>query len=171
VAGERATLYSFLPNLVWLPRPLAPLTDIENSFAQTLLKRLSRSIFESVPLSGTLSAYAEAAWSLLPRPTDSVPDQFLSTDGLPTFTAPSRYLSRRLAYNMRVAEGVVALLEGRPLRRKVICSRYTMGLPDLGPEVLLELANDLQSYDAAVASALDGVPRDIRARRDLPTEV
>lgn len=159
VAGESEMLYSFLPNLVWLPRPLAPLTDSESSFAQTLLKLLSRKMFEAIPVAAELGPYIEKAWSMLPSGPPTVPDGYLSPQGLPTFTASLHYLSRRLNYNRRVADGVAALLEGRSSQRKIICSRYTTGLPLLGPGVLSELVVDLRRYDAAVAAALHQVPR------------
>ncbi|WP_428342371.1 hypothetical protein [Mycobacterium sp.] len=41
VAGEDPWLYSFVPNLVWLPSWLAPLTDRQGSVIQQILQRTS----------------------------------------------------------------------------------------------------------------------------------
>lgn len=58
VAGEDPWLYSFMPNLVWLPSWLAPLTDRQGSQAQALLQRLSYDRYRTAPVAATVAAYA-----------------------------------------------------------------------------------------------------------------
>lgn len=47
IAGENPWLYSFMPNLVWLPSWIAPLTDRQNSHIQQLLQQASYDRFRN----------------------------------------------------------------------------------------------------------------------------
>src|SRR4051794_34513191 len=68
VAGEDPWLYSFMPNLVWLPSWIAPLTDRHESHVQELLQRTSLALFRSTPVEPQLTSYAEKAWGSLVAP-------------------------------------------------------------------------------------------------------
>lgn len=57
---------SFLPNLVWLPRQLAKLTDREGGYAQTLLQAVSLELYRRQPLKPKLAAFVAPIWGNLP---------------------------------------------------------------------------------------------------------
>ena len=68
IAGEDPWLYSFMPNLIWLPSWLAPLTDRHDSPTQALLQRTSYERFRQAPVEHNVQSYVDRSWSLLPRP-------------------------------------------------------------------------------------------------------
>ena len=68
IAGEDPWLYSFMPNLVWLPSWLAPLTDRHESHVQELLQRVSYQRYRRAPVEPAVAAYAEHGWSRLGEP-------------------------------------------------------------------------------------------------------
>jgi hypothetical protein len=154
VAGEDAWLYSFLPNLVWLPTPIAPLTDRQGSFVQQLLQHISIRMFSREAVAQPLAAYADVAWAKLPAPPRSIPDELVRPDGLACFEPSAQFFRRRLSYNRRLTTGVAAIAEGRRPDKKIICSRYTTGLPELPMATLSEFSSLLRAYDDAVASSI-----------------
>ena len=128
------SLYSFLPNVVWLPRPLAALTDADGAFAQTLLKVTSIRLFKPTIPAADVLFYTTRSWAQLPHPAgEGLSDEWTSPAGLATFTSSALYARRRLAYNRKLTAGVAAAAAGQQLPRRIICSRYASGLPLLSP--------------------------------------
>lgn len=154
-SGEDQWLYSFLPNLVWLPSPLAPLSDRQGSFTQGLLQRISIALFRNVAVTPPVAPYAEAAWAKLSSlvPAD-VPGDLLETDQLARFDATEVFFKRRLNYNRRLTTGVALVRSGFTPPKKIICSRYTDDLPTLPHTVLDSYLAGLRAYDDAVAQAI-----------------
>ena len=72
VDGVRATLdattNSFIPNMVWLPRSLARLSDVQGSPLQAHLIAVARQLYGAVELRARLKQIVEATWARLPGP-------------------------------------------------------------------------------------------------------
>lgn len=72
VDGVRATLdattNSFIPNMVWLPRSLARLSDVQGSPLQAHLIAIARQLYGAVELRARLKQIVEATWARLPGP-------------------------------------------------------------------------------------------------------
>jgi hypothetical protein len=156
LAARHALLYSFVPNLVWLPAEVAKLSDREGSFVQSYLQALSIKIYRDHPISGDVGELAQEAWALLPHsvgiPKQGLPD----VNDLNFFKPSSSWLDRRI----RTIESVVAALDsidsgGAPGR--VVASRYGRSLADIGVNSRHALRNRLASYASAARSALGPV--------------
>jgi hypothetical protein len=150
IAGEDPWLYSFIPNVVWLPSWLAPLTDRQGSSVQALLERTSMAKFRGQAVHPSVRSYAERAWRRLPLPP---PGAVLPLDRLANFQPDKFFFARRIRYLDRFIEGCDSLLDGGTLRKKLICSRYTAGLPELAPDAIERFRAEMRDYRAACSAA------------------
>jgi hypothetical protein len=71
-------LNSFLPNLVWLPRELAKLSDRQGSFVQQYLQALAAHLYRDVTLPTALASFVGNAWAKLRVP--EMPPQACPTE-------------------------------------------------------------------------------------------
>jgi hypothetical protein len=152
VAGEDPWLYSFMPNLVWLPSWLAPLTDRHESPVQGLLQRTSLALFRSSHVGPHLATYAEKAWARLPTPE---PGAVLALEQLTFFKPESPFIRRRVAYLDKFVLGCDSVRRSGRLTSKLICSRYTEGLPRLPLDVVDKFGDAMRAYRDAVCDGLD----------------
>lgn len=150
IGGLDPWIYSFMPNLVWLPRPLAGLTDY-HSAVQSLLKRTSYALFRHAEVDGARE-YSEYVWSLL-APNGLDAGRILRVESLARFNVDAGFVRRRLAYIDKVVSACSGLTAGEPIKGKLICSRYTEGLPMLERQVISELGDQLGRYAEAVRSS------------------
>jgi hypothetical protein len=157
VAGEDPWLYSFMPNLIWLPTWLAPLTDRQGGAIQALLQRTSIARFRSQPVHPAVTPYAERAWRRLPAPSTGA---VLPLRGLASFQPDRGFFARRIRYLEKFVEGCDSSLNGETLSKKLISSRYTAELPGLSRANVTRFRNAMWDYRAACYAAstdLDGV--------------
>lgn len=149
-AGADAWLYSFVPNLVWVPSWLAPLTDRQGSDIQGILQRTSIALFLDIEVPRPLSEYASTSWAKLPKPG---PGPTLETGRVQMFEPVPAFFKRRLAYLDNFVSGCDQVLGGRPLAKKLVCTRYTEGLPGLDRDNVLQFRNAIDEYKRAVLVA------------------
>ncbi len=145
--------YSFVPNLVWLPKQVGKLSDREDSFSQSYLQAVAGKVYRSRSVHERLQPYVDQAWSMLSNP-EGIPDQglpdsndlnFFEPDG--AFLDAQRNRIKLVAHSLRqVAKGIV--VDGR-----VVSSRYTDGISGLPPEVADKLAKELEDYYEASLAA------------------
>jgi hypothetical protein len=151
LAGADPWLYSFVPNLVWLPTWLAPLTDRQGGDTQVILQRTSIALFKGMEVRGPVSGYAEAAWAKLPPPPTG---PGLVLEQLNKFDAVPSYFTRRLNYLDKFVKGCDEILEGHTIKQKLICTRYTDELPQLDHRDLKQFRNTMDGYRQACSVAL-----------------
>ena len=151
LAGADPWLYSFVPNLIWLPSWLAPLTDRQGGDIQAVLQRTSIALFRGVEVKRAVGGYAALAWRRLPAPP---PGERLVLDRLQKFEAGRPFVSRRLNYLDKFVKGCDEILNGRSLDRKLICTRYTEELPTLNHGDILRFRNAMDEYRQACFDAL-----------------
>lgn len=150
IAGEDPWLYSFIPNLIWLPSWLAPLTDRHGFPVQELLQRTSYRRFSSVEVDRAVASYAEYCWSQLPAPR---PGRTLNSEDMPEFVPGGAFFRRRIAYLDKFVTGCDDVLARGALAKKLICTRYTVGLPAVDADAVALFAAQMRTYrDAAEAS-------------------
>lgn len=154
VAGEDPWLYSFIPNLIWLPSWLAPLTDRQDSWVQAVLQGTSRERYLGVPVAEPVKSYADYGWQRLPAPRDDVR---LDPHEVPEFSADAGFFRRRLRYLDDFVAGCDRVLAGQSLEKRLICSRYTVGLPALAAEPVTAFREQIAGYAGAVRTALSSV--------------
>jgi len=144
LASRDPRTYSFIPNLVWLPSSVAALTDREGSFAQTYLQAIAHKVFRHQEVAPEFRAMVDDAWSLLPVPTE-IPEQGLpAIEELNYFEETPQFVARRHQMIADVAAGLRTVAVGSELKRKVISTRYTEGLPLVRSDVAAELAARLE---------------------------
>mgnify|MGYP000849630705 CR=1 FL=1 len=151
LAGADPWLYSFVPNLIWLPSWLAPLTDRQGGDIQGVLQRTSIALFRDVQVRESVTEYVERAWSKLPAPTAG---HALAPSALQTFDPVRAFFTRRLNYIERFVRGCDDILSGVALTKKLICTRYTSELPTLDPVEIRQFRDTLEQYRVACYAAL-----------------
>ena len=156
--------YSFWPNVVWLPRELALLTDYENSFVQPFIQTVSRKIYfnHSSPskISDVKSYNLEKSWERLPAPqindgiTGRVND--LDVGSLNYFVVPSSFLKRRLGKIKILLEALDHYQEYKKLPEgKIITNKYAEYPEDkIKIENCGSTCNFLKSYAEYVENSL-----------------
>jgi hypothetical protein len=150
LASRNRLTYSFVPNLVWLPREVSKLTDREGSFVQGYFQALAIKIYKNVPVSRGLQAIVNRAWKLLPTPPAIPPE------GLPAVNDLNFFLPTDAIYNRwrtdlgTVIEALRLARERRPIRRKVVASRYGAGLSSVPRRALARLETELATYETAL---------------------
>lgn len=151
IAGTDPWLYSFMPNLVWIPSPLSALSDIHESHVQLILQRTSFSLFRAVECAPSVRKYSEYAWGRLPHPPTT--GRTLDVSELALFEVDAAFVARRMAYLNSFISGADEVLQTGRLSRKLISTRYTQGLPLLDPAAIANFRDALASYRNAVADA------------------
>lgn len=66
-------LYSFVPNIVWLPRPIAKLSDDQTSFLSQTLKIISSELYREIKIDNyELKQIVNNSWTLLLKNSNSL---------------------------------------------------------------------------------------------------
>jgi hypothetical protein len=158
LASRNWLTYSFVPNLVWLPREVSKLTDREGSFVQGYIQALAVKVYRHVQVSPRLQPVVERAWQLLPAPVG------ISPEGLPepselNFFVPTDAIYNRWRRDLRaVIDALHMARERRAITRKVIASRYGPGLSAVSNEALARLHGELTRYATAVSEGTEQSP-------------
>lgn len=151
IAGTDPWLYSFMPNLVWIPSPLSALSDSHESHVQLILQRTSIALFRARECAPSIRSYSDYAWGRLPSPPPE--GRALDLAGLALFEVDDAFVNRRVTYLNSFISGADEVLRTGRLSRKLISTRYTQGLPLLEPAAIADFRDALASYRNAVANA------------------
>ncbi|MFI7466885.1 hypothetical protein [Nonomuraea sp. NPDC049646] len=145
LASRIPALYTFVPNLVWLPGDVAKLTDREGSVYQRTLQAMSSLIYQDAPVRPSLKGIVKASWDMLPVSdlpvTAPLPEELSWFNPGPAFFKLRRTRLDEVLAALRTLEG------GKPLVRKVIATRFTKGLPQVPPGVRAEFLADLSRFE------------------------
>jgi hypothetical protein len=145
--------YSFVPNLVWLPRQVGKLSDREGSFSQTYLQALSVKIYRSLPVAKSLRPFVDKAWAKLDVP-EGIPDQGLPDINELNFFKPSTaYFRDRRKKIKIVSEAFTRISRGERPTGDVISKRYTLGINSIRRSTAKRMAVELDSYYKASLAA------------------
>jgi hypothetical protein len=131
---------SFIPNLVWLPKQISKLTDIEGSYAQNLLKTISYKIyFENT----NMSEFSREIWGELDNPGILTKNN-IDVSQLNYFKVPSKWTDRKIITVLREMEAIKSVVNTGILPvRRVKCSSY---LPSLLSKTTENERNNLISW-------------------------
>ena len=117
---------SFIPNLVWLPRQLAKLSDRENGPVQVALQRASWGIYRQTKVRDELDSLTEEIWSLIPEPDEW---DALEPSAVHLFDCSERFVASRRKSLVEVIGYLGSLLEdSEPKAASRLPSRYRDGL-------------------------------------------
>ena len=150
LAGADPWLYSFMPNLIWLPSWLSPLTDRQSSEVQRILQRTSIALFRDADVPSPLRPYTDYGWSKLQTPPEG---HVMPVDQLAIFDPFGSFFRRRVSYLDKFVAGTESVLTRGSLPGKLICTRYTVGLPELDDAAISDFGTAMEDYRDAVASA------------------
>lgn len=165
-ASRDPDTYSFAANLVWLPAQVAELTDREGSFVQAYVQALARKIFKGVDVPTNLKQTVASIWDRLPAAGD-IPEQGLpEACDLSFFATDAHWIERRGQVIRDVVDGLETVVSGRELKRKIVCSRYTEGLPRVPVKKAQQLRGRLEEYAAAAGLHESGAADYLSARSD-----
>jgi hypothetical protein len=143
---QNPEVYSFVPNLVWLPKQVAKLTDREGAFVQLYLQALSYKIFRNIQVSEKLKPLVLKSWNHLARPS-GIPEQGLpEMNELNFFAGNNMFIIRRRKTIHDVFKGINNILNNVRLSRNLISSRYSNGLRNINTGKLKKLGEFLEDY-------------------------
>lgn len=109
---------SFIPNLVWLPKQIAKLTDREGSYAQKLLQSISHKIYRGI----NKDDYTNEIWEYLPNP--KIESRF-DIKKLNFFNISNLWIERRIKKLNKEFDSILNVIDKKePLLKKVKCSVY-----------------------------------------------
>jgi len=155
LASKDPLTNSFWPNLIWLPKNVAKLTDIEGSFAQRFVQAISLKIYRNLPLNAELSDFVERCWNLLPIDHGITDELIPNLDQINYFKIPSDFINKKLKNVITVSQGLELVSQGLELPDKILHTRYTMGLPQVNPETARSLSIELAKYANAVQLSIE----------------
>lgn len=119
---------SFVPNLVWLPKQIASLTDRPRSYAQQLIQRISYEIYRNLHLSSSCKINITGIWDMLPCPNIPLPQNF-TLKNLNYFIPDDKWIPRRKGTLTKEINSIVSVLNGIQSTTKIKSSSYTSTLP------------------------------------------
>ena len=91
LASTLSQTYSFIPNLVWLPKQISKLTDREGSYAQKILKTLSYKIYFDGDFQSRL---IKDIWTYFDNP-DLENKSFIDSSKLNYFKTPQKWIDKK----------------------------------------------------------------------------
>lgn len=151
LASRRPDLNSFVPNLVWLPKQIAKLTDREGSFAQRYLQMLSRHIYEPVSVNPRLQNLISNTWDALPVPVGLSNIELPDVSDITFFEYKDKIVEERKKKIQVVSSACNEVLANGTLSAvKVISTRYTQGLPNVNSNNLKKFVAWLEGYLQAI---------------------
>jgi hypothetical protein len=142
LASRDPRLNSFIPNLVWLPKQIAKLSDHEGGTVQEALKKTSREIYQSTAVDPAVQPAVDAIWNLLPHGKSRVD---IDQEKLHWFVVTDSYIDSRMKAINRTLDFCDAISTGRPFVKKgKISTRYFEGLPLLGSQASERVAAQIR---------------------------
>jgi hypothetical protein len=150
LAARDRRLYSFVPNLVWLPADVAKLSDREGSFVQTFLQALAVKIYRRHSVRTSLNGFVDDAWAHLPEPK-GVPEQGLPHAAELNYFTPSDAWFRRRQQTIASVVEALDLIQADNQPPHTVAERYAPSLALLTLATRQELRSRLTSYLDALA--------------------
>ena len=137
-------LNSFVPNLVWLPRQIAKLSDREGGPIQQALQTISAMIYKAEDTRGSLAPWIDHAWRELSDPKCAL--HGLTSEHLHYFTVPETFVHFRRSRIHNVVSALDAISNGEDISSITLTHRYKAGLPKVTEPARFALRNKLGAY-------------------------
>jgi hypothetical protein len=151
LANKDSRLNTFIPNLVWLPKQISKLSDLEGGLVQTALKATAWNLYRNVPIESSLHQSIEDVWHELPKPEllshfNFAPDElnFLKIED-------SFYESRKKVFHNYITF-IHQSVEGTEVVPKGIRTRYINGLPNIDTSVLAKTLAIVRAHTSSEMS-------------------
>ena len=151
LANKDSRLNTFIPNLVWLPKQISKLSDLEGGLVQTALKATAWNLYRSVPIEPSLHQSIENVWNELPKPEllshfNFAPDElnFLKIE-------EGFYESRKRVFHNYITF-IHQTVEGTEVAPKGIRSRYVNELPNVEKSMLAKTLAIVRAHTSSEMS-------------------
>ena len=146
LASRDPRLNSFVPNLVWLPKQIAKLSDREGGKMQEALKRTSWALYRHAAVRDHLQNTVEDIWKLIPEPAagPTIDPAYLNF-----FQVTDKFVASRLTSLREVIQLCRSVLDETPLQKTGrISTRYFEKLPTLEKHVVGRFWSQIALYDS-----------------------
>jgi hypothetical protein len=142
LAAQFGRTNSFVPNLVWLPTQISRLTDRENSYAQKLLKFISRKIYFTY----NASVFKRSIWDYLDEPEVVLPERF-NINQLNYFIVDDNWINRkreRLINSINIINKLIAsgTHQGERVGPRAYLTTFLENTDEISRNVFKEWLND-----------------------------
>ena len=151
-------LFSFIPNLVWLPKEVSKFTDREGSIIQSMIQQISMKIYRKIPVSESMSRFTEESWGILedagnmsPIPAESLPD----TSKLTFIRITDSYIKNRTGKIGKLAESLLQHANNSEIEPPNISKKYDPFIHTIDRKAARKLGEWLSDYHSAI---LDSSP-------------
>ena len=142
ISNRHHSFNSFIPNIVWLPRQIAKLTDHDGSIAQKVLQATSYKYYRDV----TMPEEIKSLWKYLPYPREYRKLE-TSIDEMNFFKIREEWIKRRKTQLKKEINKILSIGEHYdPSMGKVKCRRYLQTLSTIPIENRRYLINHLKNY-------------------------
>ncbi len=143
ISNRHHLFNSFIPNIVWLPRQIAKLTDRDGSIAQRVLQAMSYKYYRDV----TMPDDIESLWEYLLCPSEYRTLE-LDTDKMNFFKITDEWiLKRKSKLNNEISRILTIGEQYVPSMGKVKCRRYLPTLSTIPIENRRKLTSHLKNYE------------------------
>ncbi len=158
LASRHPELNSFAPNLVWLPRQIAKLSDREGQMIQDLLKLASWAIYRKVKVNQNYTEVVGAIWKYLEKDVKKVTEKYRFDPESAHYFQPKdeKFVLRRIEIARKALVFISSCENGTPNPSKSTTSRYANGLPNVKKRVLSNLKKQVSKFVAVELNLTDG---------------
>jgi len=146
-------LFSFIPNLVWLPKEVSKFTDREGSIIQSMIQQISRKIYRDLEVSHSMKAFTEEAWSVIetaeikvPLPIEALPD----VSSITFIRISDSYIKTRTRKIGKLAEALTRYSQDLEVTLPVISSKYDPHIDTIDKDAAAKLGAWLSNYHTAI---------------------
>lgn len=142
IACQNPKTNSFIPNLVWLPKQIASLTDRDGSYAQQLIEKISYEIYRNRSLSENCHVDVNRIWNMLPCPKIALPAGF-DLHKLNYFKSDNKWLKRRKGMLNSEIQEILSVFSGKVAQSKIKSGSYTTTLQQVATTISPKDKQDL----------------------------
>lgn len=143
ISNRHHMFNSFIPNIVWLPRQIAKLTDRDGSIAQKMLQAISYKYYRDV----TMPEEIKSLWKYMPCPREYRKME-ISIDEMNFFNITDEWIKKRKTQLKKEIDKISTIREQYlPSMGKVKCRRYLPTLSTIPIGNRRYLINHLKNYE------------------------
>ena len=147
-------LFTFIPNLVWLPVQVSKLSDREGSIVQSVLQQLAAHIYRNQTLNAPLQRIIDSCWAEIEAhthpfalPLESLPE----IEKLSFIRLPSRYIDMKKKKIEKASTALLAHAAGNSIPTgRILSSKYDHLIPRINRKAASSLGTWLADYHASL---------------------
>jgi hypothetical protein len=153
LSNQDHSLFTFIPNIVWLPKQVSKLTDREGSFVQTIIQEISIHIYKKCNFHDAMNPIIESCWQKL----DSQQKRIIPESALPSIESMSfvrlgdEYIKSRIEKIKIFSKTMSSYADfGELPKHKVLSSKYDPFINTIDKTAAKKLATWMEQYSTAL---------------------